>query len=71
MVPCVVSSKASIVGSELKALTISKRFSGSTDPSNRKYVTLLEKRYKQLKHLMHMNNRVIIRNFSQRIHVQK
>lgn len=29
-----------MVGSELKDLTMSNRFSGSTDPSNRKYVTL-------------------------------
>lgn len=39
--PWVVSRRASIVGSELKALTISKRLSGSTDPSSRRYVTLL------------------------------
>lgn len=44
--PCVVSSKASIVGSELKAFTISKRFSGSTEPSSRKYVTLLKDKHK-------------------------
>lgn len=54
IVPCVVSSKASIVGSELKAFTISKRFSGSTDPSNLKYATLIDKRNKQLNHLMQM-----------------
>lgn len=30
------------MGSELKALTISKRLSGSTDPSSRRYVTLLK-----------------------------
>lgn len=35
-----------MVGSELKALTMSKRFSGSTDPSNRKYVTLLPQKEK-------------------------
>lgn len=29
-----------MVGSELKAFTISNRFSVSTDPSSRKYVTL-------------------------------
>lgn len=42
--PCVVRSNTSIVGSELKALTMSKRFSGSTDPSSRKYVTLQVRR---------------------------
>lgn len=31
-----------MVGSELNAFTISNRFSGSTEPSNRKYVTLNE-----------------------------
>lgn len=36
-----MSNRASIVGSELKAFTMSKRFSGSTDPSSLKYVTLL------------------------------
>ena len=38
--PCVVNRSTSMVGSELKALTTSKRLSGSIDPSKRKYVTL-------------------------------
>lgn len=32
------------MGSELKAFTISKRFSGSTEPSSLKYVTLFRKK---------------------------
>jgi hypothetical protein len=39
-IPWVVSRSTSMVGSELNALTISNLFSGSTEPSSRKYVTL-------------------------------
>lgn len=45
-----------MVGSELNALTISKRFPGSTDPSSRKYVTLLTR-----KHIRDINARCLVK----------